>query len=357
MGLLSEALSNTQDKRQWEVIGSLLKMLENPKLMRLPTGFMDQREFWMKILNNEKHANLRTQMVAIFDKIDWMECEDYDGWIGSLNDALDELEKERSYDDKKKLRLMIHRARHARETNKEEPEEKVAPIEKKPSANLLAVLNKLETGSHHDRLRAIRQLNLLLKPESVDDELNDRIARVVPNFMRNHDGSTDLIKVGISIAIKSGHQTLLDRVRKLTDSNDEEIRDFARQVMADKGKSDNAVESVFLLDDSALFTKTLSRFLGKAGFEVTTANKPSDGLDQLNTRSFDLMVVDYYMPELSGVEFLKQARERKVAPDKSIFITSSRDREDITHILGAQVNALLLKPFPVEQLIDKIRGL
>ena len=62
---------------------------------------------------------------------------------------------------------------------------------------------------------------------------------------------------------------------------------------------------ILIIDDEASLRQTLARILQRAGFEVTTAANGKDGLALVHEHPFDLLYLDIRMPDMSGLELLK----------------------------------------------------
>ena len=68
--------------------------------------------------------------------------------------------------------------------------------------------------------------------------------------------------------------------------------------------------SILVVEDDQLVRESLSEVLGLEGYNVQVAGGGKEGFDKLNTKSFDLALVDLRLPDMSGIDILKQAKER-----------------------------------------------
>ena len=64
--------------------------------------------------------------------------------------------------------------------------------------------------------------------------------------------------------------------------------------------------SVLLVDDEEKILKALGRALREAGHEVIDTSSPRDGQRLLGTRSFDVLLADNVMPQLSGLDLIRE---------------------------------------------------
>jgi two-component system chemotaxis response regulator CheY len=105
--------------------------------------------------------------------------------------------------------------------------------------------------------------------------------------------------------------------------------------------------AVLLVDDSPLALKYISRILSDIGIEnMTQVNDGSAAIALLEQSYFDLIVTDYNMPDVDGLQlttYIRDQSEQKTIP--IIMITSERDSKHLAAIKHAGVSAILDKPF------------
>jgi two-component system cell cycle sensor histidine kinase/response regulator CckA len=70
-------------------------------------------------------------------------------------------------------------------------------------------------------------------------------------------------------------------------------------------------ESILLLEDDDLVRDVVERGLGRLGYEVTTATRPSEALALLAERAFDVLITDVVMPEMTGDALAREARSSR----------------------------------------------
>lgn len=112
---------------------------------------------------------------------------------------------------------------------------------------------------------------------------------------------------------------------------------------------------VLLVEDATDLAQVIVRELGAAGYEVLHA---SDGLAalQLHARHQpDLVILDWMLPKLDGLEVLRQIRQTSAVP---ILMLTARD-EEVDRVIGLEVGAddYLTKPFGMRELIARVRAL
>jgi NADH-quinone oxidoreductase subunit E/NADP-reducing hydrogenase subunit HndA len=102
--------------------------------------------------------------------------------------------------------------------------------------------------------------------------------------------------------------------------------------------------SVLVVDDEQIVLKSCERVLVPEGYEVTTTGSPRDALVALDKNRFDLLITDIRMPEMSGLEFMREARKKD--PDINIVvITGYPSQESIREALSLRIVDYLPKPF------------
>lgn len=114
---------------------------------------------------------------------------------------------------------------------------------------------------------------------------------------------------------------------------------------------------IIVIDDSSSVRGFIAHTLSAAGHSVATAADGRQGLNLLRTHRFDLVITDLYMPEVDGLEMIRQARHDHLAP-RLIAISSNDSIMDllpVAQLFGAQ--ATLMKPFTEQQLLALVEDL
>ena len=110
--------------------------------------------------------------------------------------------------------------------------------------------------------------------------------------------------------------------------------------------------AVLIADDDPVSRQLLSSLLGKWEFRVIAACNGKEALKVLSgDRSPRLAVLDWMMPELDGLQVIKQVRALRSQPYTYMLLLTVRDRrEDILAGLAAGADDYLIKPFQAEEL-------
>lgn len=115
---------------------------------------------------------------------------------------------------------------------------------------------------------------------------------------------------------------------------------------------------VLLCDDASFIRDLIKRSLRKhlPQVEITEANDGKKAQSLLGKQSFDLILSDWEMPQVSGEELLQWVRaHEKHADTPFVMITSLGEKQHIVKAVQAGVSDYLGKPFTGEELLQKVR--
>lgn len=113
---------------------------------------------------------------------------------------------------------------------------------------------------------------------------------------------------------------------------------------------------VLVLDDSTVLRAILKRILEQLGFEVFEAQHGAEGLDHLRRHgAMDVALVDWNMPVMGGLEFVRQVRQDNVHASMPILmVTSETDLTHVVQALEAGANEYVMKPVSRESISEKL---
>jgi two-component system chemotaxis response regulator CheY len=118
-------------------------------------------------------------------------------------------------------------------------------------------------------------------------------------------------------------------------------------------------KKVLVVDDSAVMRQIIKKNLKELGFtELSEAEDGAAGLKKAGEEPVDLIVSDWNMPNMTGLEFLKAVRaDAGIKGTAFIMVTSEADKEKIMEAVQAGVNQYIVKPFNAVQLEEKIKAI
>ena len=112
-----------------------------------------------------------------------------------------------------------------------------------------------------------------------------------------------------------------------------------------------------VIDDSKAMRSILSRMLQGLGFEVLEASNGREGIERLQANgSVDLALVDWNMPEMNGLEFIRTVRaEQSYDGVLLMMVTTETEMENVVRALVAGANEYVMKPFTQEIILEKLQ--
>ncbi|MBU5671609.1 response regulator transcription factor [Paenibacillus brevis] len=112
---------------------------------------------------------------------------------------------------------------------------------------------------------------------------------------------------------------------------------------------------VLLVEDDTQIVEMLQGYLEKEGYDVTAALNGVDGLIRFGQDHFDLVIVDIMMPQLDGIEVIKQIRNQSAIP---VIIVSAKDGDvDKAIGLGFGADDYIAKPFSLIEVSARIKAM
>ena len=112
--------------------------------------------------------------------------------------------------------------------------------------------------------------------------------------------------------------------------------------------------SLLLVDDDAELCSMMQEFFGEAGHHLDVAYNGRDGLTQILSGSYDLVILDVMMPVVDGVTVLQQIRRRTDVP--VIMLTARVEQKDRVLGLNAGADDYVPKPFDADELHARIHA-
>lgn len=112
---------------------------------------------------------------------------------------------------------------------------------------------------------------------------------------------------------------------------------------------------ILLVEDEEHLAAGLAFNLRNAGYDVEVVTAGLPALETMGEQSFDLVLLDVMLPDVSGLEVCKQLRQKgRMEP---IVMISARDRtEDAISGIDAGADDYITKPFDLDVLLAKVRG-
>ncbi len=113
-----------------------------------------------------------------------------------------------------------------------------------------------------------------------------------------------------------------------------------------------------IVDDSSTMRRIIINTLNKLGYkECHEAGNGREGIDRLATTPVDMVITDWNMPEMSGIEFIRAVRANAATKELPVLmVTTNAAEDDIVEALKAGVNNYVVKPFTPDTIKEKIQS-
>ncbi len=125
--------------------------------------------------------------------------------------------------------------------------------------------------------------------------------------------------------------------------------------------ADFADKKVMVVDDSPTFRKIVIKNLKQAGFDDAKIKESTDGedaIEKLSLDQVDLILTDWHMPKMDGLEFLKKIRaNHSLQGIPTLMLTSEVEKSKVIEVVKAGVSDYVIKPFNAVELQNKIKNL
>ncbi|MFZ1743734.1 MAG: response regulator [Pontixanthobacter sp.] len=116
------------------------------------------------------------------------------------------------------------------------------------------------------------------------------------------------------------------------------------------------MKSCLIVDDSRVIRKVSRHILESLGFDVDESENGQEGLTRCIAEMPDVILLDWNMPIMTGIEFLIQLRQLEGGKKpKVVFCTTENDIAHIREAISAGADEYVMKPFDHETLQIKLQ--
>jgi two-component system chemotaxis response regulator CheY len=116
------------------------------------------------------------------------------------------------------------------------------------------------------------------------------------------------------------------------------------------------MKSCLIVDDSKVIRKVARHILETLQFSVDEAQDGQEALARMEAHMPDVVLLDWNMPVMSGMEFLRTLRQKNLeARPKIVFCTTENDSAHIRAAIEAGADEYVMKPFDRETLESKLQ--
>lgn len=116
---------------------------------------------------------------------------------------------------------------------------------------------------------------------------------------------------------------------------------------------------VLLVDDDVLIRDMYAKKFTEAGHEVETADSGEHAVVLLQEQSFDVVLIDIVMPDLTGIELLTKMKKEKLGGSpKCIVLSNQSEGEDVAAAKDAGVDGYIVKAEMIpSEVVEKVESL
>ena len=115
---------------------------------------------------------------------------------------------------------------------------------------------------------------------------------------------------------------------------------------------------ILVIEDDAALAELLGYNLGAAGYETRCATSAEEGELMLAEELFDLVILDWMLPDMSGIELCARLRRGGRVPQLPVLMLTARGEEaDRVRGLSTGADDYVVKPFSVPELIARVQAL
>ncbi len=115
------------------------------------------------------------------------------------------------------------------------------------------------------------------------------------------------------------------------------------------------MHSILIIEDDIHIAELITLYLQNEGYRIVHLSSGLEGLNVARKAPFDLVILDRMLPEMEGLEVLKELRKTKAIP---VLILSAKS-DEIEKIIGLELGAddYLSKPFSPKELVARVKAL
>ena len=116
---------------------------------------------------------------------------------------------------------------------------------------------------------------------------------------------------------------------------------------------------VLIAEDDKLIIYFISLYLKKIGYDVTESYDGNECVNLLKTENFDLLILDIFMPRLSGFDIIEKLREcdLEINKDIPILVISAGNHDVVIKSLNLGADEYMQKPINLKELAIRLKNI
>jgi len=113
---------------------------------------------------------------------------------------------------------------------------------------------------------------------------------------------------------------------------------------------------ILVVDDMTSIRHVMLHMLKSIGYDQNDeAVNGQQALQLLRRNKYDLLITDYHMPKINGIQLLKRIRSEKALANLPVLMITCEDQKtEVQSILAAKVNGFIIKPFTTNTLSKQL---
>ncbi|WP_182199346.1 response regulator transcription factor [Paraliobacillus salinarum] len=115
------------------------------------------------------------------------------------------------------------------------------------------------------------------------------------------------------------------------------------------------MKKILLAEDEEVLRMLIVDTLEDEGYQIDEATDGKEALEKIDVTDYDLLILDYMMPQVTGIEVIEKVRKNPNKKDVKILMLSAKNQQsDQTTILSVGADHFMSKPFSPMALLDKV---
>ena len=117
------------------------------------------------------------------------------------------------------------------------------------------------------------------------------------------------------------------------------------------------MKNILVVDDEMVLRMLIVDSLEDLDYPIDEAESGKEALDLIDNKSYDVIILDYMMPEMTGITLLETVDQAKIEQATVIMLTAKTQEKDQQQAKAAGVDVFMKKPFsPLElyQVVEEI---
>jgi len=122
-------------------------------------------------------------------------------------------------------------------------------------------------------------------------------------------------------------------------------------------KFDPTTKRILVVDDESFIVDIIRRALERSHYQVDIAYDGETALKELESRDYDLIIIDIKMPGISGIEvYHRISKNKPELAERFLFLTGNTIGSETIDFLNQTGNFYLAKPFTIANLLEVVKS-